>query len=109
MILEFVAQRATLNLMKMAPISLRLDKELYALLMEGRKRTPLKPAELIRRTLRQHLSKTIETESGKPRLTNIDPLPKGVMAKVYKQIAHEGWDEVEKAAVAAQPAPSFED
>ena len=94
----------------MSPISLRLDKELYLLLVEGKKRTPHKPAELIRRTLRKYLPKTIERESRAPRrVTNIEALPRGLMTKVYKQIASEGWDKIEAAAVAAQPAPSWRD
>ena len=96
--------------MKTTPISLRLDKELYSLLQEGKRRTPLKPAELIRRTLRDHLSETIEAESkAPPRITNVPPLARGAMAKIYKEIAREGWDEIEAAAAAAQPAPSWDD
>jgi len=93
----------------MAPISLRLDRNLHNMLRDGKKRTSLNPAELIRRTLRGHLSEVIEYESREPRrITNVAPLRRGLMAKVYKEIAHEGWDEIEAKATAAQLRPSLE-
>jgi hypothetical protein len=96
--------------MKMTPISLRLDKEIHLLLRDGKKRTPLKPAELIRRTLRDYLAKTIERESKTPpRVTNVEPLARGVMTRIYKKIGGERWDDVEASATAAQPLPSGDD
>ena len=95
----------------MAPISLRLEKELHALLSEGRRRTPLKKQELIRRTLRQHLPQIIEEESQKPLLTNVSPLPHGVMARVYKRLSRiePRWDRLEEAALKAQGYPAWND
>jgi len=108
--LALVARCATIAFMSMSPISLRLDKDIRKMLASGRKRTLLKPAELIRRTLRAHLSEMIERESRPPRrITNVEPLPRGLMKRVYGEIAREGWDRVEAAATAAQPGPQMED
>ena len=95
----------------MAPISLRLDKDLELLLSEGRRRTPLKKQDLIRRTLREYLPRVIEQESRKRPLTNVPPLPRGTMAKVYKRLAHidPEWERVEEAAVKAQGHPGWDD
>jgi hypothetical protein len=91
-----------------------MEKELRDLLKEGARRTPHKKQELVRLTLRKHLREVIEEEAVKPkagRVTNIEPWPKGVLARVYKEIEHEGWDKVEDAAVRAgqKRAPSMED
>ena len=93
---------------------IRMEKELTDLLKEGARRTPHKKQELIRLTLRRHLRAVIEDEavkSGKGRITNIEPLPKGMLTKIYQEIVHEGWDEVEKAAVRAgqKRPPSMDD
>jgi hypothetical protein len=95
----------------MAPISLRLDRELHLLLSEGRRRTPLKKQELIRRTLRKHLRGVIEQESVKSPLTNVPPLARGAMAKVYRRLGRvePEWDRVEEAAVRGQRPPSWGD
>ncbi len=90
-------------------MSLRLDKRLRSMLAEGERRTSLKTSELIRRTLRTHLSETIEREA-KPLapLTNVKPWRPGALAKSYKRIGND-WDRVEVAAAAAQGRPAFED
>lgn len=82
------------------------------LLTEGARRTPHKKQELIRLTLRRHLKEVIEEEavrSPQERITRIEPWPKGALAAAYKKIAAEGWGKVEKAAVASQGKPGFED
>jgi hypothetical protein len=93
---------------------IRLEKELTDLLTEGAKRTPHKKQELVRLTLRRHLKEVIEEEavrSSKGRITNIEPWPKGALAKAYKRIEHEGWDKIEEAAVRAgqKYPPSMDD
>jgi hypothetical protein len=92
------------------PVSIRFDDHLSMLLAEGCRRTPLKRADLVRRTLRLHLRQVIEAEAAEQRpITNVKPLPKGALAKAYRQEAKEGWDKVEAAAVAAQARPGMED
>jgi len=61
--------------MKTMPISIRLDKDLRSLLVEGARRTPFNQRELLLRTLRLHLREVIEREAHSPqsRITNIDP------------------------------------
>ena len=95
----------------MAPISLRLDKDLHLLLSEGRRRTPLKKQDLIRRTLREYLPRVIEQASTKRPLTNVPPLPRGTMGRVYKRLAQiePEWERIEEAAVKAQGHPSWDD
>ena len=98
--------------MPATPVPIRIEKDLLTLLAEGARRTPHKKQELIRITLRRHLRDVIEAEATKPsknRVTNIDPWPKGTLARAYKRTAHEGWDKVEAAAVRAQRKPSFDD
>ena len=97
--------------MVMAPISLRLDKELHSLLSEGSRRTPLKKQDLIRRTLREYLPRVIEAEARERPLTNLPPLRRGAMAKVYKRLARTEpeWDRIEQAAVNAQGHPRWDD
>ena len=97
--------------MVMAPISIRLDKELHSLLSEGSRRTPLKKQDLIRRTLREYLPRVIEQESRDRPLTNLPPLPHGTMARVYKRLARiePEWDRIEEAAVNAQGHPRWDD
>jgi hypothetical protein len=92
------------------PVSIRLDKELRSLLSEGARRTPLNRRELLRRTLRLHLREVIEREALTPavRLTNIDPWPRGVLAKAYRR-TDKAWDQIEAAATAAQGRPSWDD
>ena len=96
--------------MKTMPLSIRLDKRLRALLAEGARRTPLNQRELLRRTLRLHLREVIEREASPPaaRITNIDPWPRGSLAKAYRRV-DKAWDRVEAAATAAQGRPSWED
>jgi hypothetical protein len=99
--------------MASTPLSLRLDKDLLSLLAEGKRRTPLKKQELIRRTLRLHLRQVIDQEAFVPaaRVTAVDPLPRGVMAKTYKRLARieKDWDKIEQAGIKAQSIPSWED
>jgi hypothetical protein len=97
--------------MVMAPISLRLDKELHSLLSEGSRRTTLKKQDLIRRTLREYLPQVIEQESRNRPLTNLLPLPRRMMARVYKRLARmePEWDRIEDAAVNAQGHPRWDD
>ena len=92
------------------PLSIRLDKQLRALLAEGARRTPHNQRELLRRTLRLHLSQVIEQEATTPaaRITNIDPWPPGVLAKAYRRV-DKAWDRIEAAATAAQGRPSWDD
>jgi hypothetical protein len=92
------------------PLSIRLDKNLQALLAEGARRTPFNKRELLRRTLRLHLREVIERESvtTQSRITNINPWPAGTLAKAYKRTG-KAWDRVEAAATAAQGPPSSDD
>ena len=92
------------------PLSIRLDKQLRALLVEGARRTPFNQRELLRRTLRMHLREVIEREAAPPhtRLTTIDPWPRGALAKAYRR-ADKAWDRVEAAATAAQGRPCWDD
>ena len=91
------------------PLSLRLDPQLRSILSEGRRRTALNTAELVRRTLRRHLREVIEQEAavGQP-LTNVSPWPNSELRKAYRKIGR-GWDRVELEAARAQKPPSFED
>ncbi len=84
------------------------------LLAEGARRTPHKKQELVRITLRRHLREVIEGEAVRPergRVTNIEPWPEGMLTAIYREIEHEGWDQVEAAAVRAgqKHPPTFED
>jgi hypothetical protein len=96
--------------MKTVPLSIRLDKGLRTLLAEGARRTPFNQRELLRRTLRLHLREVIEREAQAPaaRLTNINPWPRGSLAKAYQRVEKD-WDRVEAAATAAQGRPSWDD
>ena len=96
--------------MKTMPLSIRLDRNLSSLLAEGARRTPLNQRELLRRTLRLHLREVIEREAAPPvaRITNIDPWPRGSLAKAYQHV-DKSWDRVEAAATAAQGRPSWDD
>ena len=95
---------------KTMPLSIRLDKKLHSLLSEGARRTPFNKRELLRRTLRLHLREVIEREALTPgsRVTNVDPWPRGALAKAYKR-ADKDWDRIEAAATAAQGRPSWDD
>ena len=96
--------------MKTTPLSIRLDRNLCSLLAEGARRTPLNQRELLRRTLRLHLREVIEREAVAPvaRITNIEPWPRGRLAKAYRR-TDKAWDRVEAAATIAQGRPSWED
>jgi hypothetical protein len=96
--------------MKTMPLSIRLDKELRTLLVEGARRTPFNQRELLRRTLRLHLREVIEQEAvpAKARITNIEPWPRGCLAKAYRRV-DRAWDRLEAAATAAQGRPSWDD
>ena len=100
--------------MPIAPMPIRLEKELVDLLQEGTRRTPHKKQELIRITLRRHLRDVIDVEAkptAKERITNVQPWPKGALKSAYREIAGEGWDTVEAAGVRAgqKRPPSFDD
>ena len=97
--------------MKTMPLSIRLDKQLRSLLTEGAKRTPFNQRELLRRTLRLHLRDVIEREALNPRarITNIDPWPRGALAKAYKRTADKRWDRIESAACLTQRRASWND
>ena len=97
--------------MKTAPIPIRLEDDLQAILQEGARRTPHKKQELIRITLRRHLRDVIDEESitaNPPRVTNIDPWPRAVVERAYRRMGKE-WDKIEDAAVRAQGKPDFND
>ncbi len=96
--------------MKTLPISIRLDEELRSLLSEGSRRTPFNQRELLRRTLRLHLREVIEREAVVParRLTNVEPWPRGTLAKAYRR-SEKAWERTERAATAAQGQPSWND
>jgi hypothetical protein len=97
--------------MKTMPLSIRLDKQLCSLLAEGARRTPLNQRELLRRTLRLHLRDVIEREAVQPqeRLTNLEPWPRGALARAYRRTADKGWEDIEAAATVAQGLPAWED
>ncbi len=92
------------------PLSIRLAKKLRSLLAEGARRTLFNQSELLRRMLRLHLREVIEQEAAAPeaRITNIEPWPRGCLAKAYRRVDH-AWDRVEAAATAAQGRPSRHD
>ena len=96
--------------MKTVPLSIRLDKQLHSLLSEGARRTPFNKRELLRRTLRLHLKDVIEQEAVTPaaRITNLEPWPRGALAKAYHR-AGKSWEHVEAAATAAQGRPDWDD
>jgi hypothetical protein len=96
--------------MKTEPLSIRLDKNLRELLAEGAQRTPLNQRELLRRTLRLHLREVIEREAvtSAARITNIDPWPRGALARAYRR-SDQDWESTEAAATAAQGRPSWDD
>jgi hypothetical protein len=56
------------------------------------------------------LREVIEQEAAPPeaRLTNIDPWPRGCLAKAYRRV-DQAWDRIEAAATAAQGRPSWDD
>lgn len=97
--------------MKTLPLSIRLDKQLRSLLAEGARRTPFNQRELLRRTLRLHLREVIEREAVTPkgRVTNLQPWPRGALAKAYRRTADKAWERLEAAATAAQGPPTWED
>lgn len=87
---------------------IRLDNEIVETLDQGIKLTPHDRLKLIRLTLRRHLGSVIQEEAKGPgRITNVNPLPKGVLAKAYKRLAKvdKDWDRVEASATAAQAKP----
>jgi len=92
------------------PLSIRLDKEVRSLLAEGARRTRYNQRELLRRTLRLHLREVIEREAIHPeaRITNVAPWPRGALAKAYRRVEQE-WEQIERAATAAQGPPSWDD
>jgi hypothetical protein len=96
--------------MKTMPLSIRLDQLLRSLLAEGARRTPLNQRELLRRTLRLHQSEVVEQEAAPPkaRITNIDPWPRGCLAKAYRRV-DQAWDSIEAEAAAAQGRPAWDD
>ena len=96
--------------MKTVPLSIRLDQDLLSILAEGARRTRLNQRELLRRTLRLYLREVIESEAlaMEPRLTNVEPWPRGALAKAYRQVEAD-WEQVEAAATAAQGRPSWDD
>ena len=90
-------------------MSIRLDRTILTLLAEGARKTSLKKQDLVRTTLRRHLPEVIAQESARPmRITNVEPLPPGALAKAYKRQG-KTWDRIETAAHKAQKPPSFED
>ena len=95
---------------KTVPMSIRLEKDLSLLLAEGARRTRLNQRDLLRRTLRLHLRQVIEAEAVAcaQRLTNLDPWPRGALAKAYGNVDKD-WERVEAAATAAQGPPSWDD
>jgi hypothetical protein len=96
--------------MKTMPLSIRLDQDLHTLLSEGAQRTRYNKRELLRRTLRLHLRDVIEREAVLPRarLTNIEPWPRGSLAKAYRR-TEKAWEQIEAAATAAQGTPDWDD
>ena len=95
--------------MAMKPLTLRLDKKSLSLLAEGKRRTNLNSAELIRRTLRNYLPEVIEQEAAPvERVTAVSPWPRGALAKAYRR-ANGDWDRVEAAATVAQSNSSWGD
>jgi hypothetical protein len=96
--------------MKTIPLSIRLDKDLRSLFVEGARRTRFNQRELLRRTLRLHLREVIEHEASPPeaRITTIGPWPRGCLTKAYRRV-DRAWDRTEAAATAAQGRPSWED
>ena len=96
--------------MKTMPLSIRLDKQLRSLLVEGARRTPHNQRELLRRTLRLHLREVIEKEAAthRARITNLAPWPRGALASAYKRVQRD-WERTETAATAAQGVPSWDD
>ena len=111
--LEMACVRSTpcySGIMKTMPLSIRLDKRLRSLLVEGARRTPYNQRELLRRTLRLHLREVIEREAAslEGRVTNIDPWPPGRLARAYRRV-DRAWDRIEAAATAAQGRPSWDD
>ena len=93
------------------PLSIRLDPQLRSLLAEGARRTPFNQRELLRRTLRLHLRDVIEREAAYPkrRMTNLEPWPRGTLARAYRRTADPAWERVEAAAAAAQGRPAWDD
>jgi hypothetical protein len=104
-----VVRCATLNSVKLMPMSIRLDKQLRQLLAEGARRTPYNQQELLRRTLRLHLREVIEQEASVAgeRVTTVAPWPKGALARAYRRV-DKRWEQIEAAATAAQGRPSWE-
>jgi hypothetical protein len=97
---------------KTRPYPVRFETDLVTLLQEGVRRTPHRKQDLIRITLRRHLREVIEAEAkakSPDRVTNVEPWPKGALAKAYQRTAGEHWDAVEEAATRAQGKPDFND
>lgn len=90
-------------------MAVRFDDEVRGLLTEGARRTPLSKQELIRRTLRQFLRVVIDQEVSTPvkRITNIEPWPRGALAKAWKKTDQE-WARSEAAAMAARRPPRMD-
>jgi hypothetical protein len=96
--------------MKTLPLSIRLDEELRSVLAEGARRTRLNQRELLRRTLRLHLREVIESEvlAADFRLTNVEPWPRGELARAYRRVEKD-WEQAEASATTAQDRPSWDD
>jgi hypothetical protein len=92
------------------PMAIRFDEEVRSLLKEGARRTPLTKQELVRRTLRLHLRSVIDEEASTPvkRLTNVEPWPRGVLARALRK-TEKDWEQIEAAATAARPKPRWDD
>ena len=89
------------------PMPIRFDKDLIAALDEGARVTPHKKQELVRLTLRRYLPAVIEAETIKKepaQVTNIRPWPKGALAKAYKKVQRENWDEIESTMQQTSPS-----
>lgn len=73
------------------------------------RRVSLSQADLMRHSMELGMPLLLERlaiQSG--RVTNVEPLPKGVLARAYRQ-QETGWQQVEAAAVRNAPPPRLDE
>ena len=94
---------------KAMPYPLRLPGELRRRIQTNARRISLSQADLMRQSMELGMPLLLERLS-KPadRVTNVEPLPKGALARAYRQ-EEADWQSVEAAAVRNAPVPRLEE
>ena len=94
---------------KAMPYPLLLPGGLRKRIRDTARRVSLSQADLMRQSMELGMPLLVE-RLAKPaeRVTNVEPLPKGVLARAYRQ-EEADWQKVEAATVRNAPVPRFEE